>query len=107
MRISVLLNRTRFLIPVVFLLLVATCLYAQDKGSAGRKQRKAEKVKEEQVKRQMKADKLGRKRHYKLQSKSVKSRWKKNKRRYKHVDAFDRRPGIMQRLFPRKRPESN
>jgi len=92
---------------LLFGLLVTCSTLAQSDGSAGKKQRKAEKVKQEQAKRQMKADELGRKRHIKLQSASVKKRWKKNKRRFKHVDAFDRRPGLIQRIFPRKRPQSN
>lgn len=89
----------------VFLLPVSMSL-AQSDGSANKKQKQAEKAKQEQIKKQMKAEEIGRKRHAKLQSKEVRKRWKKNKRRYKHVDSFDRRPNLWQRIFPRKRPEN-
>lgn len=88
------------------LILPLTFLVAQSDGSASKKQKQAEKAKQQQIKKQMKAEEIGRKRHYKLQSKDVKKRWKKNKHRYKHVDSFDRRPNFFQRLFPRKRPEN-
>jgi hypothetical protein len=63
-------------------------------------------VKQKQMKRQMKAEEIGRKRHNKIQSKDVKKRWKKNKRKYKHVDSFDKRAGWRKKLWPRKRPEN-
>lgn len=79
---------------------------AQTDGNVNKKQKQAAKAKKEQIRRQEKADKKGRKRHFKIQSKDVQQRWKKNKRRYKHVDSYDRRPGFWQRIFPRKRPEN-
>lgn len=90
----------------VLLLLLCIPLFttAQSDGSARKKQKQAEKKKQEQVKKQMKAEELGRKRHYNLQSKEVKKRMRKNKRRYNHVDSFDRRPNLIQRIFPRKKP---
>ncbi|MBK7887407.1 MAG: hypothetical protein IPJ86_08915 [Bacteroidetes bacterium] len=96
-----------FLRILLFVLILPVAFAtAQSDGSARKKQKQAEKAKQEQIKKQMKADEIGRKRHLKLQSKDVKKRWKKNKRKYKHVDSFDRRPNFWQRIFPRKRPEN-
>jgi hypothetical protein len=94
---------------LVFALLIAAhhILIAQTDGSAGSKQKKAEKAKVEQAKRQAKAEELGRKRHTKLQSKDVKKRWKRNNRRYRHIDSYDNRSTFWRRLFPKKRPSSN
>lgn len=97
------------MIRFVFVLLLS--LYcgvgaAQSDGSASKKQKQAAKAKKEQVRKQQKAEKEGKKRHFKIQSKDVQKRWKKNNRRYKHVDAYDRRPNLWQRIFPRKRPEN-
>jgi hypothetical protein len=91
---------------ILLLALVGLDTVAQSDGSAGRKQKQAAKAKKEQVRKQEKAEKKGRKRHFKIQSKDVQKRWKKNNRRYKHVDAYDRRPNLWQRIFPRKRPEN-
>lgn len=96
----------KWLVLLIFLG-VSNAIYSQStSGGTTKAQRKAEKAKQEQVKKQQKAEDEGRKRHLKLQSKDVKKRWKKNKKRYKHVDAFDRRPNFWQRIFPRKRPEN-
>ncbi|MBK7965409.1 MAG: hypothetical protein IPK10_09050 [Bacteroidetes bacterium] len=54
-----------------------TVALAQEDGSAKKKQKKAEKAKQEQIKKQRKAEEIGRKRHAKIQSKEVKKRWKK------------------------------
>lgn len=91
---------------VLLLLIMVQHTEAQAENGNSKAQRKAEKAKQEQIKKQHKAEEEGRKRHLKLQSKDVKKRWKKNKKRYKHVDAFDRRPNFWQRIFPRKRPEN-
>ncbi len=80
--------------------------FSQSDGSARKKQKQAEKAKQEQIKKQMKAEEIGRKRHLKLQSKDVKKRWKKNKRKFKHVDSFDKRARWRQKIWPHKRPEN-
>jgi hypothetical protein len=93
----------------IFLLLLMipfTVAFAQEDGSAKKKQKKAEKAKQEQIKKQRKAEELGKKRHAKIQSKEVKKRWKKNKRRYKHVDSFDKKTSLWRKIFPRRRPEN-
>ena len=82
-------------------LLVSDPVIAQTKA-----QKKAEQKKEEQKKRSAKAEEQGKKRHRKLQTKDVQKRMKRNKKRYHHVDSFDRRPGFWQRMFPRKKPSA-
>jgi hypothetical protein len=69
-------------------------------------QKKAEKKQEEQKRKSIKAEEAGKKHHLKLQSKDVQKRMKRNKKRYHHVDSFDRRPGFWQRIFPRKKPSA-
>jgi Na+-transporting methylmalonyl-CoA/oxaloacetate decarboxylase gamma subunit len=95
-------KRTLFLLLLV--LITGLQVMSQSDGSARKKQKDAEKKKQEQIKKQMKAEEKGRKKHYNIQSKDVKKRMRKNKRRYNHVDSFDRRPNFIQRIFPRKRP---
>jgi len=93
----------------VIVLFFTSALYAQsDKQSGGSKKiRNAEKVKEEQSKKQEKAIKEGKRKHNKLQSKEVRRRMKRNDRRYHHSDANDSRPNWLKRLFPKKRPSAN
>ena len=90
--------------------MVVCCIFlstsAVDAQSATKAQKKAEQKQEDQKRSVAKAEEEGRKRHYKLQSKDVKKRMKRNKKRYQHVDTFDRRPGFWQRLFPRKKPSA-
>ena len=83
-------------------------VFAQsDKQSGGSKKiRHAEKVKEEQARKQEKAIEEGKKKHLKLQSKEVRRHMKKNNRRYHHSDANDDRPNWLKRMFPKKRPTS-
>lgn len=96
----------KVIILILLLMQVFFVADAQSDGSARSKQKKAEKAKIEQEKKQRKAEEEGRKRHYKLQSKNVKKRWKKNGRRFGHVDTFDRKPSLWRRVFPRKHPEN-
>lgn len=92
---------------LLFLSILASApAFSQSDGSARQKQKQAEKAKQEQIKKQMKAEEIGRKRHLKLQSKDVKKRWKKNKKKYKHVDSFDKRAKWRQKLWPHRRPEN-
>jgi hypothetical protein len=101
-------NQSFFAVLTVFCILAfSSTIYAQSDGSARSKQKKAEQAKIEQQKKQEKADRLGRKRHTKLQSKDVQKRWKRNNRRYRHIDSYDNRTTFWRRLFPRKRPSSN
>lgn len=90
--------------------LVISCLIfssvSAEAQTATKAQKKAEQKKEDQKRSAAKAEEEGRKRHYKLQSKDVKKRMKRNKKRYDHVDSFDRRPKFWQKLFPRKKPSA-
>jgi hypothetical protein len=104
--------RLNFKLKIFFTLLFlffSSTLFAQsDKQSGGSKKiRKAEKVKEDQAKKQEKAIVEGKKKHRKLQSKEVRKRMKRNDRRYHHSDANDSRPNWLKRLFPKKRPSAN
>ncbi len=80
--------------------------FTQTDASAKKKQKKADKAKQEQIKKQRKAIEIGKKRHAKIQAKETKKRWKKNKRRYKHVDSFDKKTSLWRKIFPRRRPEN-
>lgn len=92
---------------LLFVLLIPfSVAMSQSEGSTTKQQKKAEKAKQAQIKKQRKAEELGKKRHAKIQSKEVKKRWKKNKRRYKHVDSFDKKSSLWRRIFPRRRPEN-
>jgi hypothetical protein len=107
-----LIMRLNFKLKIFFTLLFlffSSTLFAQsDKQSGGSKKiRKAEKVKEDQAKKQEKAIVEGKKKHRKLQSKEVRKRMKRNDRRYHHSDANDSRPNWLKRLFPKKRPSAN
>jgi hypothetical protein len=104
--------RLNFKLKIFFTLLFlffSSTLFAQsDKQSGGSKKiRKAEKVKEDQAKKQEKAIVEGKKKHRKLQSKEVRKRMKRNDRRYHHSDANDSRPNWLKRLFPKRRPSAN
>ncbi|MFM9007059.1 MAG: hypothetical protein ACKORE_00585 [Bacteroidota bacterium] len=96
----------RVILSVILLFTTHLGLMAQSDGSARSKQKKAEKAKVDQAKKQAKADELGRKRHAKLQSKEVRKRWKRNNRRYRHIDSYDNRSTFWRRVFPKKRPSS-
>ena len=61
----------------------------------------------QQKKKAKKAEEEGKKRHRKIQTKNVKKRMKRNDKRYQHIDSYDRRPGFIKKLFPRKRPSAN
>ncbi len=102
-------NQKLKIVATVIFLFFTSILFAQsDKQSGGsRKIHNAEKVKEEQSKKQEKAIKEGKKKHNKLQSKEVRRRMKRNDRRYHHSDANDSRPNWLKRLFPKKRPSAN
>jgi ribosomal protein L9 len=89
------------LLTGIFLASAADCT-----GQNTKAQKKAEKKQEEQKRNAIKAEEKGRKHHLKLQSRDVQKRMKRNKKRYHHVDSFDRRPGFWQRLFPRKKPSA-
>jgi hypothetical protein len=107
-----LIMRLNFKLKIFFTLLFlffSSTLFAQsDKQSGGSKKiRNAEKVKEDQAKKQEKAIVEGKKKHRKLQSKEVRKRMKRNDRRYHHSDANDSRPNWLKRLFPKKRPSAN
>jgi hypothetical protein len=93
---------------VIFLFLTGILLASDNAciAQATKAQKKAEKKQEEQKRNAIKAEEKGRKHHLKLQSKDVQKRMKRNKKRYHHVDSFDRRPGFWQRLFPRKKPSA-
>ena len=100
--------RLKIIATVVFLFFTSAMFAQTDKQSGGSKKiRKAEKVKEEQAKKQEKAIVEGKKNHRKLQSKEVRRRMKRNDRRYHHSDANDHRPNWLKRLFPKKRPSAN
>ena len=100
--------KLKIFLTLIILFFSATLFAQSDKQSGGsRKIRNAEKVKEEQLKKQEKAIKEGKKKHNKLQSKEVRRRMKRNDRRYHHSDANDRRPNWLKRLFPKKRPSAN
>jgi hypothetical protein len=104
--------RLNFKLKIFFTLLFlffSSTLFAQsDKQSGGSKKiRNAEKVKEDQAKKQEKAIVEGKKKHRKLQSKEVRKRMKRNDRRYHHSDANDSRPNWLKRMFPKKRPSAN
>jgi hypothetical protein len=107
-----LIMRLNFKLKIFFTLLFlffSSTLFAQsDKQSGGSKKiRKAEKVKEDQAKKQEKAIVEGKKKHRKLQSKEVRKRMKRNDRRYHHSDTNDSRPNWLKRMFPKKRPSAN
>jgi len=100
--------RIKIAATVAFLFFTSALFAQSDKQSGGSKKiRKAEKVKEEQAKKQEKAIVEGKKKHRKLQSKKVRRHMKKNDRRYHHSDANDRRPNWLKRLFPKKRPSAH
>lgn len=102
-------NQKLKIVATVVFLFFSSVLFAQSDKQAGgsKKIRKAEKVKEEQAKKQEKALIEGKKKHRKLQSKEVRKRMKRNDRRYHHSDANDHRPNWLKRLFPKKRPSAN
>jgi len=102
-------NQKFKIVATVIFLFFTSALFAQsDKESGGSKKiRKAERVKEEQAKKQEKSIIEGKKKHRKLQSKEVRKRMKRNDRRYHHSDANDHRPNWLKRLFPKKRPSAN
>lgn len=77
------------------------------KSKKSKQERAADKKKELQLKKSIKAEKKARKKHRDIQSKKVKKRMKRNDRRYQHVDSYDRRPNFIKRIFPRRRPSSN
>lgn len=87
-------------------LLVSAASFLAPAQSPTKAQKKAEQKKEAQKKRAAKAEAEGKKRHLKLQSKDVQKRMKRNKKRFAHVDSFDRRPNFWQRIFPHKRPSA-
>lgn len=80
---------------------------AQTDSGKSPQEKKAEKKKEQQIKNAEKAEKEGIKKHEELQTKKVRRHMRRNKRRYNHVDSFDRRPNFFQRLFPHKRASAN
>ena len=90
-------------LPVLFLLVLASFFSAaQDDGSTKKKIKKAEKVKEAQVKRQKKAEIEGRKRHESIQTKDTKKRMRKHKRGPIHVKPYDKRTFFLKRWFSKK-----
>ncbi len=93
---------------IVFLLFVSffNQAIAQSEHKQTKQQRKAEQKKEQQARASIKAEEKGRKHHISIQSKDVKKRMKRNRKRFDHVDSFDRRPNFFQRLFHRKRPSA-
>jgi hypothetical protein len=101
-------QKFKIVATVVFLFFTSALFAQSDKQSGGSKKiRKAEKVKEEQGKKQEKAIVEGKKKHRKLQSKEVRKRMKRNDRRYHQSDANDSRPNWLKRMFPKKRPSAN
>ncbi len=87
----------------IILILLLTCLQVGFAQSATKAQKKAEQKKEQQARIAKKAEEKGRKRHEAIQTKDVRKKMKRNKKRYNHVDSYDRRPNFIQRIFKRKR----
>ncbi len=93
------------LILLILLFVNIQFTHAQSEGGGATKmQKKAAQKKEQQARASEKAEEKGRKHHISIQSKDVKKRMKRNRKRYDHVDSFDRRPNFIQRLFHRKKP---
>ena len=66
-------------------------------------QKKAEKVKQEQLHKEKKAEIEGRKRHEKIQTAKVRKRMRKHRKGDIHVSSYDNRPGFFKRLFHKKK----
>ena len=95
------------LLPLLLLIAVPESGSLAQSGGKSKQEKRAEKKKEEQKKKAKKAEEEGKKRHRKIQTKNVKKRMKRNDKRYQHIDSYDRRPGFIKKLFPRKRPSAN
>ena len=65
-------------------------------------QKKAENTKQEQLRKEEKAEIKGRKRHEQIQTAKVRKRMRKHRKGDVHVNAYDRRPGFFKRLFHHK-----
>jgi hypothetical protein len=101
--------RTFLFTGLLFLLATGVALpqdTGEKKGRKSKQVRAAEKKKELQLKKSIKAEKKARKKHRDIQSKKVRKHMKRNDRRYQHVDSYDRRSNLIKRIFPRRRPSS-
>jgi len=99
-------ENSKYFLLIFFLISQINFAFSQSDGKGTNQQKKAEQKKEQQAKASDKSQKKGREHHVSIQSKEVKKRMKRNRKRYDHVDSFDRRPNFIQRLFHRKKPSA-